>query len=484
MTEPAASPALPNCRATVIFAGEVDHDSNRIPCTLERGFSGTDRTNGARPGAVLYGEEPGAADNGAGTGAPVFLGPAGYKNLEPQFPPPHGIPAAVFAAASRCSLARSAEHRDALARLEVGLLYGGPARVRNEADAEKRERRPVYWGKDANGKPRKLPRRVARPVLPEHRFRSIRAEKVARGEWFELKPVYRYTKASGERRTLPGILALTPRYALELINQDNGERFTSFSDYTAGRRIPPRVRTIENIPPDIAAYLEAGTGLVPDHAAALRVFYAGGELYGWRLLVQEPPGRELRPSWSGKDCGRFYTSQPALQLLPKAYRLAALSPVIGGEGFAELDFKCCQPNIAAILAGIAPGPDLYAELAAIAGREREDVKQMVLPILHGRTRAHHVYLHGPRFAGIYDTILRTLHAPGDELHRLESEILRGVLRRMAAAGMPRPGLPVHDSVLTTEPRAVAVFMREESERVLGRPLQFHVSQAGPGLLPL
>jgi len=108
---------------------------------------------------------------------------------------------------------------------------------------------------------------------------------------------------------------------------------------------------------------------------------------------------------------------------------------------------------------------------------------MVNAILHGRTRQEHVHLFGWWSTGFYDAILSTLAARGDELHALESDILRGVLRRMKAAGIP-PGLPLHDSLLTTEPGAVAVFMTEESERVLGRPLPLRISPAGPELLPL
>lgn len=104
-------------------------------------------------------------------------------------------------------------------------------------------------------------------------------------------------------------------------------------------------------------------------------------------------------------------------------------------------------------------------------------------MLHGRDRGEHKNRFGRDSLGFYDAILGMLHAPGDKLHMLESDILRGVLRKMAAAGIP-PGLPLHDSVLTTEPGAVAAFMTEESERVLGRPLPLRISPAGPELLPL
>jgi len=459
------SPAPLDVASRVIFTAreldplaEVQDDSCRNPCTLEPHDSGAMGCDDPHCRAVLHGERPGDGEhaNGPGAGAPAFHGPAEYPSLTPEYRPPRGIPGPVFAAASSFPHARSKEHRDGLARLEAGLLYCGAARVRGN-----------------------------RVPLPEKRFPLILQEKLERGEWLEVKPVSRYTDADGAPRTLPRVLALDPDYALQLISLDTGERYATFPDYLIGRRLAPRVTRVSGMPADLAAYLEAGTGLVPDHAAALRVFYAGGKPRGWRLLSLEPPGRELRPSWHGSDCGRFYAFKPPLQGLPKAYRYAALFPTGAGEGFAELDFRCCHPNIARILAGKDPEPDsdLYGELAAASGYSREHVKEMVLPILYGRTRGEHKNRFGRDSLGFYDAILGMLHAPGDKLHMLESDILRGVLRKMAAAGIP-PGLPLHDSVLTTEPGAVAAFMTEESERVLGRPLHLRISPAGPELLPL
>ncbi len=460
MTDPAAaSPYRLDRRAAVIVAGEVlDDDSSRNPRHVEP-YNPGDMGSGNPPyRASLRGESPGDGnpDNGPGfnPGAPVFLGPGEYPSLEPDYRPPRGIPGPVFAAASRFPHARSMEHRDGLARLEAGLLYCGAARVRGN-----------------------------RVPLPEKRFPLILREKRERGEWLELKPVSRYRDAAGAPRALPCILALSPRYALELISRDTGKRYARIHDYMHGRRLPVRVPRVSGMPADLAEYLEAGTGLVPDHAAALRVFYAGGKPQGWRMLALEPPGGELRPSWHGAPCGRFYALRPPLQGLPKAYRHAALFPAGAGEGFAELDFRCCHPNISQILAGREPVDDIYGELAEAFRLSREHVKEMLLAILHGRTRQEHVHEYGWRSAGFYDAILSTLAARGDELTRLESDILRGVLRRMKAAGIPA-GLPLHDSILTTEPGAVAGFMAEESERVLRVPLPVKITPAGPERLPL
>lgn len=458
------SPAPLDVASRVIFTAreldplaEVQDDSCRNPCTLEPHDTGASRGSNPHCRAVLLGARPGTEEpaGGAGTRAPVFHGPAEYPSLTPEYRPPRGIPGPIFAAASRFPYARSTEHRDGLAVLESCLLYCGAARVRE-----------------------------AGVSLPAKRFRSILREKLERGEWLEVKPVSRYTDADGAPRTLPRVLSLSPRYALELIGRDTGERYAEYLDYTNGRPLPLRVPRVSGIPADIAAYLEAGTGLVPDHAAALRVFYAGGKRKGWSILALEPPGRELRPSWNRGDDGRYFTRSPALQVMPKEYRNAALFPTGAGEGFAELDFRCCHPNIARILAGKDPEPDIYGVLAEAFGCSREHVKEMVLPILYGRTRAEHVNRYGWRLAGFYDAVSQELKAREHELKELEVSILRGVLRRMKAAGMPRPGLPVHDSVLTTEPGAVAVFMTEESERVLGRPLPLRISPAGPEKLAL
>lgn len=321
-------------------------------------------------------------------------------------------------------------------------------------------------------------------ALPEKRFPRILQEKIDREEWFEVKPLSRYRGRDGSLRTLPRILELTREYALELIRGDTGERYADFAEYVNARALPPRVPRTTGIPSDLAAYLEAGTGLFPEHETALRVLYSGASLKGWRLLALEPPGRELRPSWNASEYGRFYACRPPLQLLPPPYRHAALLPFGAGEGFAELDFRCCHPNIARALAGLPPEPDLYAELAELAECSREHVKAMVLPILYGRTRAEHVFRYGRIFAGFYDAIRSIQGTVSEgELQRLESDILRGVLRRMKTAGLPS-GLPVHDSILTTEPGRVYGFMLEESERVLGVPLPVRITPAGPVSLAL
>jgi len=290
----------------------------------------------------------------------------------------------------------------------------------------------------------------------------------------------RYQDAAGSWCRMPAIIAIGRPYALELIRADKGERYAGLLDYLNGRPLRARAPHCTNLPADLAAYLEAGTGLLPDHETALRILDAGGKPAGWRVLALEAPGAPLRPSWCGKDCGRFYAMRPALQSLPKDYRREALFPAGSGEGFAELDFSCCHANIARILAGLEPALDFYAELARVFAISRERVKEMVLPILHGRTRAEHVHRYGWGSDRFYDGIVGSLSAPGERLHELEADIMRGVLRRMKAAGMPA-GLPLHDSILTAEPGAVADFMREESERVLRRPLPFRISPAGPAL---
>ena len=455
MTEPASSPAPLYSAAGVIFAGEVlDDDTSGGTCTLEPGDSGAVgssdpySTMGIRGGAeALHGTE-------AGTGTLALRGPAEYLSLDARYRPPDGLPGSILEAAARFPNTRTAEHRTALARLETGLLHYGFARVRGGSTH-----------------------------LPEKRFGSVLREKLERGEWHELRPLSIYRGNDGLPRTLPRVLALSPRYALELIGQDTGERFDDWLDYVNGRRLPPRKPVVTGMTADLVPYLEAGTGLIPDHATALRLLHDGEKAVGWRRLSLAPPGGAFRPSWCGKDCGRFYAFRPALQGLPKAYRRAALFPAGAGEGFAELDFRSCHPNIARILAGLAPLPDAYTGFMEDFGFPRELVKLMVLPILHGRSRQEHIHRFGNRAAGLYDAILEALHAPGNRLFELESDILRGVLRRMRDAGIPS-GLPVHDSILTTEPGTVAGFMEAESARVLGgEPLPVKVTPAGPERLP-
>lgn len=389
------------------------------------------------------------ADAGELEGAPAFRGPADYTSLTRAYRPPAGLPGPVLEAAVSFPLARSIEHREGLARLEAGLLYLGGARVRAENSP-----------------------------LPEKRHALILAEKLDSGQWLEVRSVYRYRDAGGECRAMARILTLSRDYALSLIRADTGERYAGLLDYYNGRRLPTRSPCCRNLPPELSAYLlEAGTDLVPDHEAALSLLELGESARGWRILSREAPGRVLSPSWRGKECGRFYAVQPALQTLPKRYRREALTPAGYSDGFAELDYACCQPNIARILAGLEPEQDYYAALSTALALSRESVKGMVLPILHGRTRGEHIYRYGRALAPVYDTIRAELPTPGERLMELEAEILRAVLARMRADGIPA-GLPLHDSLLTAFPVPVQTFMLEESERVLGRPLPVKVALAG------
>jgi hypothetical protein len=321
--------------------------------------------------------------------------------------------------------------------------------------------------------------------LPEHRFRNILQAKLERGEWRPVKQVTRFLEPySGALKTLPSIIEISPAYALELIRQDNGERFAllegspggAYLDYLNAKPMKPAPggRCLPSVPPDLVPYLEAGTGLAPDHSAALRLLFSGEEQSrewneSWRILALHPPGHELKPCWNvGPKTGRFTTRAPNLQSLGKRYRREALFPLHGGSGLVELDFKGCHPNIARILAGGRPEDDPYQSFVEILEIEREQVKDLMSAIFCGQTRQQHIRKYGRSSAPVYDFIREAVRFAGAKprLQLIEAAIMQRILRAMRDMGLPL-GLPVHDSVVTIAPVELEVIMRRESAAVLG-----------------
>ncbi len=421
---------------------------------------------GASPGLHGMAHKPGACTShesprpGPGKRTPPipWRTPA---RLTLEYTPP-GISEPILCRASRFPGARTEAHRNELARLETGLLKHGTARLR-EQDTR----------------------------LPEHRFRGILGEKIARGEWVEVKPPERILSAEGRFYTLPRVLALGAPYALEVIAQDGGERFGGLRELLQGKPMKPHPggRCEPGVYAELAPYLETGTGLSWNHAEALRLLHAGAHPYGWRMFALHPPGKPLCPSWRVRRCGRLCSFHPAAQGMPKPYRRQALQDAGGGELW-EVDFKACHPNIALIARGIAPREDPYAEYGSMLRLGRDLVKRMLLPILYGRSREYHVLVHAVRHNSLtvrdaelfYDLVKPLTPDDMDRLLELEAGIMRRVLRRMKAAGMP-PGLPVFDSVITPHPGEVERFMLEESEAVLNFSLPVRVSTVRPGLFP-
>ena len=148
------------------------------------------------------------------------------------------------------------------------------------------------------------------------------------------------------------------------------------------------------IPPHVAARLEEGTGLTfnLNHALPIldglveekraRTLQAGQAALDW-LGSRQP----IYTSWIQKPTGRLYAARPAIVNLPSLLR-PALRPVNGGI-LCEVDFQNFEARILHAEAGITAPPGDYAEFVGNQiGLQREDVKGVLNPALHGQTQGN------------------------------------------------------------------------------------------------
>lgn len=148
------------------------------------------------------------------------------------------------------------------------------------------------------------------------------------------------------------------------------------------------------IPPHVASRLEEGTGLTFNLTHALptlnglgeekraRILQAGQNALGWLGSCQP-----IHTSWIQKPTGRLYASRPAIVNLPSRLRPALRS--LNGGILCEVDFQNFEPRILHAEAGIPAPPGDYAEFVGNQiGLQREDVKAVLNPALHGQTRGN------------------------------------------------------------------------------------------------
>ena len=100
-------------------------------------------------------------------------------------------------------------------------------------------------------------------------------------------------------------------------------------------------------------------------------------------------GRVVHPRIAvGTVTGRVTYTDPALQTLPEADRLARLTPVADGRVFVRADYGqsspvSCWPSRRRDLIAWDAGDDLYHDLAADASVDRDTVKVAVNRIING-----------------------------------------------------------------------------------------------------
>jgi len=354
------------------------------------------------------------------------------------------------------------------------------------------------------------------PAEPLHlqsaRWRSIREAKQEAGHWREELPAVRLRTPDGSPGGLAAVYALTPAYLAEILAAElERGRFAGPARLANRQRVKPS-RTapiMTGIPAELARILATGTGLqvrflelaniltqpneyrgLPGSEGLTEAEVWSKALQGWRILAPGLPGAELRPSWMlCPECGWLYTRRPCLQQLPELVRLAGLESLDGQE-LAEVDFSGAQLNISRGLHGDSPLHDPYRPIMEHLERQgididRDTVKSMVLPMLHGQHAGH--YLHALRMGKATEPLAtwRALHRAFREYAEVQGLALMQVQGRIMARALElhgetteRAGLPVFDSILTPSPDLVEQAMQEASREALGESIPSTVRRAG------
>jgi hypothetical protein len=153
---------------------------------------------------------------------------------------------------------------------------------------------------------------------------------------------------------------------------------------------------------------------------------------------------EIIPTIEQKECGRIYSHNPALFILPKQAH-GLLSPVDGG-GLYGIDYKAQEMEIlCAITNTRVPEIGFYEYFHRETGLSVAEVKETIIPIINGRLRRHLFkkrdasrlrrnydliidVLYLPRWRKVFDRILetQTIRASGHSdytLQRIGAEML-------------------------------------------------------------
>ena len=247
------------------------------------------------------------------------------------------------------------------------------------------------------------------------------------------------------------------------------------------------------IPANVAAAFQLGTGLICDQAALYRLVTAlcaekrASKLGAALSAVGYALGEEISPVWRQHEFGRIYSGQPAAINMPTALLGALRSS--DELPLWSVDFSNFELRIACKECGQAvPQGDCYAFLGSNCGLDRETIKAVVNPLLHGQTMQQIRYGNRTDFARIRDrrlvedeikSSLPLLYAGLTRLQRDSAILQRSgasiffpcMSVAMSACGIQRVGLPKHDgwvfSGTSQQAHAVKRTMEVEATRLTG-----------------
>jgi len=251
---------------------------------------------------------------------------------------------------------------------------------------------------------------------------------------------------------------------------------------------------------DVVARLLGGTGLRFNLNRATTLLADAPEPKRRRLLQAAQGavgflgnGSQAHTRWSQKPSGRLYSAGPALTNLPKLLR-PAWEPISSGV-LAEVDYQNFETRILHSEAGLkAPDGDFAALLGADIGLTKNQVKDVLNPMLHGQTcgnlvgrreweRIRHRELLVTQLKRVAPELLRQMELVQrrpDLLQHRGAQVFSSAYENALAAENVAAGIPLHDGwVFAAENRAQALRIKrifeDTASGLLDQPMPVSIS---------
>jgi hypothetical protein len=191
----------------------------------------------------------------------------------------------------------------------------------------------------------------------------------------------------------------------------------------------------------------------------------------WRTIRYFPHG-ELKSNWEKHPCGRIYSSQPAIQIMPKAVRSAVYS--LNGT-VLSFDYSAMHLNLILALSHVEPVGDPYAVFKTVIP-DRDRVKRMLNGSINRMHKGQWMYknnfyessamewdnfdtIRNNKYPPVIDFINKNNNDTHVVLQTLETEITTGILSEIGE------GFPLHDGIVIPEHIAKNNIIQPIADRI-------------------
>lgn len=241
----------------------------------------------------------------------------------------------------------------------------------------------------------------------------------------------------------------------------------------------------------------------------LRTLTNDQQIQAWPYIANIQGG-PVKPSWyKAPTTGRLYSYRPGMQSLRKDFRRAGVISEPGAD-LCEVDYRAQEPNIALIMNGRKPDPELWKDMA---GERAKELKQAFQGYLHSQHLGEYLHIRwkarekkGLHYSKEAEQKDRTDFAEceaalikkgvirsgmtgyerkefGKELQRRGAAIQIDFLERYQDQQRDGLVLTLHDGVIVkgkNEPEAVYDLFGEASRAILGKELPREIKPCDRG----